>query len=96
MRGGWTEYWRETRSKGRLDYVLRRGLSLGGLMFGLLVLLPRYFMMVDRTDNLLVTGFLFLGLGLLLAWVLWVANERSYLRQATRNEPKDPPDEPSQ
>lgn len=91
MSGSWAEYWGKTRTKGRTSYVLRRGVALGGLMFGLLVLLPRYFMMVDREGNLLITGFLFLGLGLVLAWLLWVANERSFLRQARQKEQADLP-----
>ena len=90
MTSPWAEYWQQVRNKGRTQYVLGRGVLLGALMFGLLVAVPRYFNVVEGTGSLILGGLIFFGLGFLLAWGLWIANERSYLRQTAQSNSADP------
>lgn len=85
----WLEHWHKVRTKGRARYVVWRGVLLGALMFSLLVVLPRYFNVAEGTGSLILGGLIFFPLGLLLAWGLWVANERSYRRQSAESRSAD-------
>ena len=74
----WVSYWRRTRARGRLSFLLRRGTALGLIMFGLMVLIPRIFHMVEETSLPITQFVVFMVIGFVLSAGLWWANERSY------------------
>lgn len=74
----WASYWAKARQGGRTQFVLKRGTVLGALMFGLLVMVPRLFNMVDNESFPVIALIIFVLLGYALAVLLWLANEHSY------------------
>lgn len=78
MNKDWANYWAKSRESGARVFILKRGTALGLVMFGLLIVVPRVFMMVDKPGLPVWQFCLFMALGFLLGWFLWVANERSY------------------
>lgn len=97
----WTDYWAEARKTGITLFILKRGTALGLLMFGMLVMAPRIFKMVETSDFPVVPLILFMLLGYVLGGLLWWANERSYdkqlalLAQETQEQPPTPTPKPT-
>jgi len=92
MDGIWANYWAKTRTQGPVMFVAVRGCTLGAIMFLLLVMLPRWFHMVDPSASPLPALVGFLALGFAVAYALWWANERSYRR--LQAQPPKPPRAP--
>lgn len=78
MNTEWANYWARSRESGVKLFILKRGTTLGLVMFGLLIVVPRVFMMIDDPSLPIWQFCMFMALGYLLGWFLWVANERSY------------------
>ena len=78
MEPNWGNYWAKSRQIGRTQFVLRRGIVLGLVMFALMVLIPRIFSMVEENDMPVVAFIVFMLVGFAFAALLWWANERSY------------------
>lgn len=78
MNTNWANYWAKTRNGGVSLFIFRRGTVLGLVMFALLIVLPRAFKMIDKQGLPIWQFCLFMALGYLLGWFLWVANERTY------------------
>ncbi len=78
MNTDWADYWAKSRKSGVKHFIFKRGTALGLVMFTLLIVLPRVFLMIDKPGLPIWQFFMFMSLGYLLGWFLWVANERSY------------------
>jgi len=78
MDPNWGDYWARSRKMGRLQFVLKRGTALGLIMFALMILIPRFFSMVENTDMPIMAFIIFMLIGFAFATLLWWANERSY------------------
>ncbi len=92
----WANYWAKARQTGRTLFVIKRGTALGALMFGMLVIVPRIFNMVDNESFPLIALIIFILLGYGLAVLLWLANEHSYnkhLKNTDANSAGGEPDE---
>ena len=96
MDPNWGDYWVKSRAIGRTQFVLRRGIVLGLVMFGLMVLIPRLFSMVEHTDLPIVAFIGFMLAGFAFAALLWWANERSYLKLQKSQDQQEKQDQPEQ
>ncbi len=84
----WGDYWAGARQMGLPGFLVKRGSVLGLIMFGLLVVVPRLFKMVDDSGLPVGAFVLFMLMGYGFAGMLWWANERSYNKLAR---PAHPP-----
>ncbi len=78
MNTDWVNYWAKVRKSGAKWFILKRGTVLGLMMYVGLIVAPRVFAMIDKPGLPIWQFCLFMSLGYLLGWFLWVANERSY------------------
>jgi len=74
----WASYWARSRANGPMKFILKRGTALGLVMFVVLIIVPRVFLMVEDPGLPVWQFCMFMALGYLLGWFLWVANERTY------------------
>ena len=90
MEPNWENYWAKARKLGVYHFVLLRGTALGVLMTVLLVLVPRWFDMVEADSFSWISLAMFMLLGYLAGYLLWWANERSYkILVARKNEQRE-------
>ena len=94
MNTDWANYWAKARKTGRTLFVIKRGTALGAIMFGMLVMVPRYFHMVESGSFPLIALIIFILLGYGLAVLLWLANEHSYNKHLKNTGAKPAGDDP--
>ncbi len=93
MNTEWTSYWTKSRARGPMVFILKRGTALGLVMFALLIVVPRVFLMVEDQGLPIWQFCMFMALGYLLGWFLWVANERTYHKFNRENPEQTAPEE---
>lgn len=93
MNSAWADYWAKTRDRGVPAFLLRRGTMLGLIMFGLMIVVPRIFLMVENHKLPIVQFVVFMVLGYGLAYLLWLANERSYHKIRSEQAQRDSNDD---
>jgi hypothetical protein len=76
----WLAWWREVRSRGRLSYILRRGILIDGVVFGVLMITMQLFgPLADRQPHsvsLVVVGFVFYAVFFGTSMGLWTWRTR--------------------
>jgi len=95
MDPNWGDYWAKSRAIGRTKFVLKRGTILGLIMFGLMILIPRLFSMVEETHLPIIPFIVLMLAGFAFAALLWWANEHSYqkLLKSKPEQAQDPKQE---
>ena len=80
----WRQRWREVRQRGRLSYVLRRGILLWGVLFAIWMTLARVFGLLGRDrparPAALLISFVFAAIffGTLMGLWAWRQNEKRF------------------